>query len=110
MGGSISIERIYVDETNKVLGKDVNVRSAGKMSIQITGTSTTHLIKFWGSLDSELYSPLEGILQSDSTVTAISTTGINELWQFDVSTIASFRATIESISDGNISIRANAVI
>ena len=87
-------------------GKDVNVRESSKLTLQIFGTSATHVVSFYGSLNGDDFAPLEGLYLGDTIVVANNSSGINQLWEFDVEILVTFRAVLTSISDGNISVLA----
>lgn len=106
MGNDVMTE-IYVGATTASSGKDVNVRSMEKVIVQIFGTATARTVSFHGSLNRVDFSPLEGVKLGDTTITANNTTGINELWEFDVERLISFRAILGSVSGGTVTIIAN---
>ena len=97
---------VHKAATSAATGKNVNVREVNKLTLQVFGTSTTHEIDFYGSLNGEDFAPMEGLKVGDTTISASQTVGIDELWEFDVTMIVSFRAVLTSISDGNVSIVA----
>jgi len=87
-------------------GKNCNVRESSKLTLQIFGTSVTHVISFYGSLNGDDFAPIEGICLGDTTITANNSTGIDQLWEFDVERLVTFRAPLTSIADGSITVIA----
>lgn len=78
------------------------------LTIEIIGTSTSRTIFFEAASVSNISLPIQGVKLLDMSVGS-STTGNNELWQFDVTGLVSFRARLSSVAGGNVSIKGKAV-
>lgn len=79
------------------------------LTVEITGTSTSRTIVFEGSSVSGTYYAISGTKLTD-LATANQTTGTGEVWQFDVTGLATFRARISVAPvGGNVSVKGKAV-
>ena len=75
------------------------------ITIEISGTAvsgTTHF-ELKVTPDGDYY-PIAGIRPNDYFISAVST-GINEVWWFDIGAFYSFRCRVSDVSGGNITIK-----
>lgn len=79
------------------------------LTLQTVNTSSTsRTIAFYGSVDGTNFIALEGVNLATGA-TATTTTGIDELWQFDVSGLIAFRADLTAVAGGSLSAMSIAV-
>lgn len=78
------------------------------LTIEITGTATTRNITFEGSSISGAYYSIQGVKLTDLSF-GTSTTGINEVWSFDVTGLSTFRANLTTVVGGTVSVKGKAV-
>lgn len=90
-------------------GKTFVVGAVKTITIEITGTSTSRTIVFEASSVSGAYYPIQGTKLQDFTLSS-QTSGLNELWVFDVTGLMNFRTRISDISGGSVNVRGKAVI
>ena len=79
---------------------------ASKLSVVVSGTSTSFTCKFMASHDGVVYIPISGSKSSDITAYATSTATIGEGWEFDVSIYNYFKAPLGPIANGNVTATA----
>jgi hypothetical protein len=78
------------------------------LTVEIWGTSTSRTIEFKGAGLEGTYRPIMGVRLSDLS-TAISTTGTGELWQFDITGLASVIMDCSAVAGGNLTVKGKAV-
>ena len=86
----------------------INDGGAKTLTVEIWGTSTSRTIEFKAAGPSGAYRQLAGVRLADLVV-ASSTTDTGELWQFDVTGLASVVIAITAIEGGNVSIAGRVV-
>ncbi|GBF77252.1 hypothetical protein PA598K_05788 [Paenibacillus sp. 598K] len=79
------------------------------LTIEVWGTSTSRTVVYEVQSISGAWYPIQGLRIQDYAM-ATQTTGTGEVWQFDVTGLAAFRARISAIAGGNVSVRGKAVI
>lgn len=84
-------------------GTVLTVGGIKTVTVEIYGTCTSDTVVFEGASTSGTFYSVSGTRLSDLTV-ASQTTGLNEVWQFDVTGLVSFRARISAVAGGNISV------
>lgn len=94
--------------TSPGLGNLLAVDSFKNLAIEVIGTSVTHQVNFWGLMNSGTKIALTGVNIS-TLLSATQTTGINEIWQFDITGLENVEIEVVSISDGNLSINGKVV-
>lgn len=113
--GSVSIASSSVPTThhNAVVapadGADAAVTGYKIIAIQINGTSSSRTVLFSGSVDGISFYPVMGVNMA-TWDSAINTTGTGELWQFDVGGLNYFRARVDAVSGGNVTVKSNVVV
>lgn len=90
-------------------GTPLDVGSTKTLTIEITGTSTSRTIIFEASSISGTYYQIKGQQLSPSSSYWTQTTGNNEVWQFDVTGLAFFRAKLYAVAGGSVTIKGRAV-
>lgn len=78
------------------------------INLKITGTSASRTIKFEAAGYDGVYEPVMGVRPKDFSMD-VSSTDNNESWQFDVTGFSRFRARVESVVGGNVSIKGRVV-
>jgi hypothetical protein len=106
-----SVTDVVLQDTATAIGNGTpfTVGSNKTLTIEINGTSTSNTIVFEGSSISGTYYAIQGVKLLDYTM-ASQTTGINELWTFDLTGLSSFRARISNVSGGSVSVKGKAVV
>ena len=89
-------------------GTALTVGNKKTLTIEIYGTSSTRLIKFYSKAASGDLRPLMGINISTYEM-ATQTTGTGEVWQFDITGLDSVIIDIAAITGGNVTIKGRAV-
>lgn len=117
LNGNVTLGDQQAKTTTATLQNNVTTTGTGTpftvgayktLTIEITGTSTSQNINFEASSISGTYYPIQGVRLSDYSM-ATSTTGINEVWTFDITGLQNFRANLTSVSGGNVTIQGKAV-
>lgn len=91
-------------------GTVLTVGSFKTLTIEITGTSTSRTIVFEGCSVGGTYYQVNGEkVAMPNPLFWYQTTGNNEVWRFEVTGLASFRARISTIAGGNVTIKGKAV-
>ena len=96
------------DATSTGNGTALTVGNKKTLTIEIYGTSSTRLIKFYSKAASGDLRPLMGINISTYEM-ATQTTGTGEVWQFDITGLDSVIMGITEITGGNVTIKGRAV-
>jgi hypothetical protein len=78
------------------------------MTFQITGTSTSRTLVFEASVDGTNFVAVKCANLSILSLET-QTTGSDEIWQYDLSGIHSFRVRIGAVAGGNITVIGRAV-
>jgi hypothetical protein len=106
-----TVTDVVLQDTATTIGNGTpfTVGSTKTLTIEIYGTSTSNTMVFEGSSVSGTYYAIQGVKLLDYTM-ASQTTGINEVWMFDVTGLASFRARISNVSGGSVSVKGKAVV
>jgi hypothetical protein len=106
-----SVTDVVLQDTASAIGNGTpfTVGSNKTLTIEINGTSTSNTIVFEGSSISGTYYAIQGVKLSDYTMSS-QTTGINELWTFDLTGLSSFRARISNVYGGSVSVKGKAVV
>lgn len=89
-------------------GSEITVGGAETATLEISGTSTSRTILFECQSVGGAWYPIQGVRLSDLSM-ATQTTGKDEVWQFDITGLAAFRARITAIAGGNISVKGRVV-
>jgi len=82
------------------------VSEADECSVSVFGTSTTFKAYFEVSSDGKEYFPIEAYALDDQSTWQTFTTNANQMWVIDISSCDYFRVRLESISDGEVSVKA----
>lgn len=92
-------------------GTDATVTGYKIIAVQINGTSSSRAVQFSGSVDGAVGSfyPVMGVNMA-TWDSATSTTGTGELWQFDIGGLNYFRARVDAVSGGNVTVKSNVVV
>jgi hypothetical protein len=79
------------------------------LSIQIKGSAanTARTITFEETLDGVEWVPVAGVLKSDLSTIASSTTSKLQTWAFDPSGVAKFRVNLTAITGGTVTVVAS---
>lgn len=87
-------------------GTTMNILSGQHpLAVEISGTSTSRTIDFKGKVAGGVdYRSIMGVNLA-TLATAIQTTGNNELWQFDVSCLASVMMDLSAVAGGNVTVK-----
>lgn len=95
----------HTGATTKSNGNTFDVGTFRDVSIDITGTSTNCVLVFEHSMDGG--TTWRGITGVDVTelTTGKQTTGTNQTWSFTVAGLSKFRVRIDSISNGNVTVK-----
>ena len=92
-------------------GAEFAVGGHKTLTVHISGTSTSRTVEFKGrppGAPAGTYVPLMGIRLSDLTP-ATSTTGNNEVWQFDITGLEGVIMDLSAVSGGNVTVKGKAV-
>lgn len=89
-------------------GTELTILSNKTLTVEISGTATSHKLVFEGCSISGTWYPIQGVRLADFAM-ATETTTKGEVWQFEVTGLSKFRARLATIAGGNISVRGNAV-
>lgn len=113
-GGAMMVSAVYekthhLDAVAQADGSDADVRGFKTIALQISGTSASRTVQFKASVDGTNFVDIAGVNAATFSV-ATSTTGTGEIWQFDTSGFKYFRARLEAVSGGNVTVVSNAVI
>lgn len=90
------------------VGTPFSVNAFKTITIEISGTSTSRTINFEACSVSGAYYPITGVKLLDYSM-ATSTTGNNEVWQFDITGMENFRTNVTSIVGGSVTVKGKAV-
>lgn len=90
------------------VGTEFTVGGYKTLTVEIFGTSTSRQITFIGRGPANYGRIISGVNLKDISV-ATSTTGNNELWQFDITGLLSISMNLESVAGGNVSVKGKAV-
>ncbi|MCM3598709.1 hypothetical protein M4D55_23400 [Metabacillus idriensis] len=92
-------------------GRNFEVESNRTLTIEIFGTSSSRKILFEGQSASGKWYPVRGVKISDSSfLVATETTGNDEMWQFDVIGLLNFRARVDLVAGGYVTIKGSASV
>jgi len=99
----------YIQNEQTIIstGEFINVSNADTLVISIFGTSTSFALLFQGSLDGINYFNISGIKLSNPMAFSTTTSVIGEAWEFDVSALGYYKANLNAISNGSITVIAN---
>lgn len=106
---NINTQSNYVDATFHTTatvaanGTPISVDGFKSLTIEIYGTSTTRTVTFYGKSKSGILRAIQGCRVSDFTM-ATSTTGNNEIWQFDITGLDYVIMDLTAVAGGNVSI------
>ena len=89
-------------------GTPFTVGSYKTLTVEVTGTSASRTVVFEAQSTSGAWYPIQGVKLQDFSM-ATQTTGNGEVWQFDITGLAAFRARVSAIAGGNVSVRGKAV-
>jgi len=107
--GSIVEDAILQNAVSAVgNGTAISVGNLKTLTLEIYGTSTSRTIVFEGASTSGAWYAIQGVKLQDLT-TGSQTANKDELWQFDVTGLVSFRSRISAISGGNVTVKGKAV-
>lgn len=90
------------------VGSPYALQNEKTILIEIYGTATSSTVSFEGIGASGTNHQIMGVRLSD-LATAVSTVGLGEYWQFDVTGLVSFQANITAIAGGNVTVKGKAV-
>lgn len=91
------------------VGDSVNLSNTDTLVISVSGTSTSFSIIFQGSLNTTDYFSIAGTKLLDNITSSATTSTMGEAWEFDVSALTRFQASIVAIANGNVSVTANII-
>lgn len=103
--------------SNIVFHSNVSTPSTGEMfpvhdyktiTVEIYGTSTSQTVLFEASGMAGTFYPIQGTKLNDLSI-ASQTTGLGELWQFDITGVTNFRTRISAVSGGSLFISGVAI-
>ncbi|MFA1510084.1 hypothetical protein ACDN41_12710 [Priestia aryabhattai] len=89
-------------------GTAFDVESYKTLTLEISGTATSHTLVFEGASASGTWYPVQGVRLSDYDMKSQITTK-GEVWTFEVPGLVKFRARLSAVAGGNISVKGNAV-
>jgi len=78
------------------------------LTVSVTGTSTSRTVVFEAADTNGNYTPIQGVRLSDFAMDS-QTTGTGEKWTFEVTGVTTFRARIDEIAGGDVTITGMAV-
>jgi hypothetical protein len=112
-GGSSSVDHTFQDAIaaagdGTALEVTSSTKSYKTITLEITGTSTSRTVVFEGSSASGAWYPIQGVKLSNLAM-GTQTTGNNEVWQFEVTGLASFRTRVSAVAGGNVTVKGKAV-
>ncbi len=90
-------------------GVALNVGGFKTLTIEIYGSSTSRTIEFKATSVTGNKHALSGVNLSDWTMES-STTGTNEIWQFDVTGLEQVTIEVTAISGGDVTVKGKAVV
>ncbi len=90
-------------------GKIFNVGRHKTLMVEVYGTATSRTVEFKGAGPGGTFYPIVGSKIAEPETKAVNTTGIGELWRFDVSGLMSVRMEITAIAGGYLAIKGRAV-
>jgi hypothetical protein len=93
-------------QTSISTGETISVYEARKLSVSVSGNSSSFTVVFEGSIDGNNYFPVLGYKKNELDGYSTSTSKLNEGWDFEVDSLVSFRANLIAIGDGNITVAA----
>jgi hypothetical protein len=82
------------------------VEAYTSLAIYITGTSSSRTLKFQGAIIQDKFVDIEGANMSTMDMAA-TTTGTEQIWQFDVTDLKYFRVKVDAVAGGDVSIYCN---
>ncbi len=89
-------------------GTALTVQSMKSIGVSIAGTSTDFNVVFEASFNGTDFYPIMGRKADDTTITFItSVSELNKIILFNVASYIKFRARVESINDGYVTIEAS---
>ncbi|WP_198297617.1 hypothetical protein [Domibacillus aminovorans] len=89
-------------------GTPFTVGAYKTLTVEIYGSATARTVTFFAVSASGIKRPLQGI-NLETLAFASSTTGIGEIWSFDITGLESVYVEISSISGGNLTVKGRAV-
>ena len=89
-------------------GMIFNVEGYKTLLVEVTGTATESLIQFLGRGANGANRIISGVNLNGYSV-ATSTSGVDELWQFDITGLHSIFMSLQNIGNGNITVKGRAV-
>lgn len=89
-------------------GTEFTIDYSKTLTVEISGTATSHKLVFEGCSISGTWYPIQGVRLADFAM-ATETTTKGEVWQFEVTGLSKFRARLATIAGGNISVRGRAL-
>ncbi|MFK7678825.1 hypothetical protein ACI3ER_12345 [Bacillus sp. Wb] len=89
-------------------GAEFDVESYKTLTLEVSGTATSHTLVFEGASASGTWYPVQGVRLSDFAM-GTQTTTKGEVWTFEVPGLVKFRTRLSAVAGGNVSVKGNAV-
>lgn len=92
-------------------GSALIVGAYKRLLVEITGSSTDKIVAFKGTMESGVYTTIQGIRKSDYTLGTNTTGGTDitpEIWAFDIELFNSVIMDLTSIDNGNVTVKGRA--
>jgi hypothetical protein len=97
---------LHQNETAPSDGDVAFVEAYNNLTLYITGTSATRTITFQAALVDGRFVNIQGANLTTMDMAA-TTTGTEQLWQFDVNGVRYFRAKLDAVTGGDVTIVCN---
>jgi hypothetical protein len=89
-------------------GTDLTITRTDKVVIEVSGTSASRTVQFFGEMPSGTFIPVYGLSLTDRTTMATSTNA-EDCWEFDTTGILKLRMRVNAVSGGDVTVKGIAV-
>lgn len=110
MGDVVSADIVFQDAATAAgNGNSYSAHFANALVLEVSGTSSSRTVKFEEQGISGAWYACAGVKRSDLSFGS-ETTGIDELWEFDLRGRLAFRARVSAVAGGNVTVKGRAIV